>query len=139
MHTYLHEAGIGDELPPLDLPPITRTSLALFAGASGDYNPMHIDLDFARAAGMPDVFAQGMLPMAYLGRLLTQLAPLSHIREYGVRFTSITRLGDRLRCTARVAERFTADGERRVRVELLAADQNGEAKLTGAAIIALVQ
>ena len=55
---------LGDVLPPLDMPPINRTQLALFAGASGDHNPIHIDTDFARQAGMPDVFAHGMLGMA---------------------------------------------------------------------------
>ena len=59
--------NVGDALPPLSLPPLTRTTLALYAGASGDHNPMHIDIDFARAAGMPDVFAHGMLSMAWLG------------------------------------------------------------------------
>ena len=72
------EVSVGQELPPLKLPPITRTTLALFAGASGDHNPVHIDIDFARAAGMPDVFAHGMLSMAYLGRFLTQ-CPRRHI------------------------------------------------------------
>ena len=57
---------VGDELPPLELPPVDRRMLALFAGASGDHNPIHIDLDFARRAGMPDVFAQGMLGICLL-------------------------------------------------------------------------
>ena len=52
---------VGDTLPPLTLPPVNRTTLALFCGASGDHNPIHIDIDFARKAGMPDVFAHGML------------------------------------------------------------------------------
>src|SRR6478736_3981985 len=58
----------GQQLPPLTLPPLSRATLALYAGASGDHNPNHIDSDFARAAGMEDVFAQGMLAMAWLGR-----------------------------------------------------------------------
>ena len=66
---------VGDEIAPLALPPLTRATLALYAGASGDHNPVHIDIDFARAAGMPDVFAHGMLSMAWLGRLLTNWAP----------------------------------------------------------------
>lgn len=61
---------VGDILPALTFPPINRTTLFLFGGASGDYNPIHIDIDFARKSGMPDVFAHGMLGMAYLGRLL---------------------------------------------------------------------
>lgn len=59
---------MGDTLPVLKLPPVDRKTLALFAGASGDHNPIHIDLDFARRAGLPDVFAQGMLGMAWLAR-----------------------------------------------------------------------
>ena len=64
------ELNVGDTLPPLALAPINRTTLALFAGASGDHNAVHIDIDYARRAGMPDVFAHGMLSMAYLGRFL---------------------------------------------------------------------
>ncbi|MGD9549587.1 MAG: MaoC/PaaZ C-terminal domain-containing protein, partial [Burkholderiaceae bacterium] len=61
MNTPVKVLQVGDEMPVLELPPITRTTLALFAGASGDHNPIHIDIDFARKAGMPDVFAHGML------------------------------------------------------------------------------
>ena len=61
---------VGDQLPALQLGPVDRTTLALFGGASGDHNPIHIDLDFARKAGMKDVFAHGMLSMAFLGRLM---------------------------------------------------------------------
>ncbi|MBL4893408.1 MAG: hypothetical protein JKY59_00825 [Emcibacter sp.] len=67
---------VGDEIPPLSLKPISRTTLALFAGASGDHNPIHIDLDVAKSAGMDDVFCQGMLGMAYMSRLLTNMPRL---------------------------------------------------------------
>ena len=80
----------GTELPALPLAPISRTTLALFAGASGDHNPIHIDLDVARSAGLEDVFAHGMLSMAYLGRLLTGWVPQSRLRSFGVRFVAIT-------------------------------------------------
>ena len=81
---------VGDELAPLTVEPITRTTLALFAGASGDHNPIHIDLDVARGAGLDDVFAHGMLSMAYLARLLTDRFPQERIRSYRVRFAAIT-------------------------------------------------
>jgi len=84
---------VGDHLPALSLPPADRTMLALFAGASGDHNPMHIDVDFARRAGMPDVFAQGMLGMAWLARLLTGWATQSNLRCLDVRFIGVTHLG----------------------------------------------
>ena len=90
----LNDLAIGSALPPFVAPPLTRLTLALYAGASGDHNPIHVDLDFARRAGMPDVFAHGMLSMAYLGRLLTNWVPQQAIREFSVRFAAITQVGD---------------------------------------------
>ncbi|MCX7172171.1 MAG: MaoC family dehydratase [Proteobacteria bacterium] len=128
---------VGLSLPEIRFPPIDRTTLALFAGASGDHNPIHIDIDFARKAGMDDVFAQGMLPMAYLGRLLTGWAPQDRLRSFNARFAGITHLGDMLTCSGKVIERFARDGENLVRVEIQAANQHGEVKITGDALIAL--
>jgi len=128
---------IGDALPPLDMPALSRTTLALYAGASGDHNPVHIDIDFARKAGMADVFAQGMLSAAYLGRLLTRWVPQQNIRSLGMRFVGITHLHNAVRCTGRVAEKFEADGEQRVRLEITSTNQYGETKIAGEAVVAL--
>lgn len=128
---------VGDLLPALELPPINRTTLALFAGASGDHNPMHIDLDFARKTGMPDVFAQGMLSMAWLGRLITDWVPQSGLRRFSVRFLGITHLGNAIRCTGRVVEKLEEGTERLVRVEVKTANQYGQTKIVGEAIVAL--
>lgn len=128
---------VGDALPPLTLEPINRTTLALFAGASNDHNAIHIDIDFARRAGMPDVFAHGMLSMAYLGRLLTLWVDQRQLRQFGVRFVGITHLGHRITCSGRVVEKFEADGERRVKVEIQTANQYGETKILGDAVVAL--
>ena len=127
---------VGDALPPLVLPPITRTTLALFAGASGDHNQIHIDTDYARKAGMPDVFAHGMLSMAYLGRLLTQWVDQRQIRSFGVRFTGITHLGHQITCTGKVLQKFEVDGEQRVKLEVQTANQYGDIKVVGDAIVA---
>ena len=128
--------NVGDALPPLSLPPLTRTTLALYAGASGDHNPMHIDIDFARAAGMPDVFAHGMLSMAWLGRLLTEWAPQRDLREWSVRFSAITHVGERIVCTGRVTEKLERDGEPLIRVAVSTANEAGAIKLIGEALIA---
>ena len=64
------ELNVGDHLPVLSTNKISRTTLALYAGASGDFNPIHIDIDFAKSAGLDDVFAHGMLSMAYFQRCL---------------------------------------------------------------------
>ena len=121
----------------LNIAPITRHTLALYCGASGDHNPIHVDIDFAKAAGMPDVFAHGMLSMAYLGRLLTDLAPQAALRTFATRFTAITQLGAEITCTAKLVERFSEHGEGRARLEIKAVDQNNDVKLLGEAVVAL--
>ena len=129
--------SVGDELPALALPPVTRATLALYAGASGDNNPIHTDIDFARAAGMPDVVAHGMLSMAWLGRLLTNWAPQRDLREFSVRFSAMTQLGERIVCTGRVTEKLERDGEQLVRVAVATANEAGEVKVSGDAYLAL--
>jgi acyl dehydratase len=131
------DVKVGQELPPLALPPVDRTTLALFAGASGDHNPIHVDLDFARRAGMPDVFAHGMLGMAWVCRLLTAWAPQSRLRRVDVRFAGITHVGNAITCRGRVVEIVDAGGERCARVEVSAANQYGQTKIAGEALIAL--
>ncbi|TJY62973.1 dehydratase [Sinimarinibacterium sp. CAU 1509] len=128
---------VGDMLPPLQKPPITRHTLALFCGASNDHNPIHVDIDFARAAGMPDVFAHGMLSMAYLGQLLTHWVPQSALRSFAVRFSSITQLKDSITCQGRITEKFVDNGEHRARIELKAVNQDNDVKLIGEAVVAL--
>lgn len=127
----------GDTLPPLILPAINRTTLALYAGASGDHNPIHIDLDFARQARMPDVFAHGMLSMAYLGRLLTNWVPQRQIRHFHARFAGITHLGNAVHCTGKVVERLEQNGEQLLRVEIQSTNQYGEVKIIADALIAI--
>ncbi len=131
------ELAIGDAMPVLQLPPISRSTLALFAGASGDHNPIHIDIEFARKAGMKDVFAHGMLSMAYLARALTQWVPQRRILSYGVRFAAITHIGDRVQCSGRVVEKLTHAGRPCARMELTAAKRTGEVTLAGEALVAL--
>lgn len=132
-----NDVKVGDTLPTLKLAPVNRTTLALYCGASGDHNPIHVDIDFARKARMPDVFAHGMLSAAYLGRLVTGWAPQSQVRNVAIRFTGITHLGNEPTCTGVVVEKFEADGEQRVKLLIKCANQFGEEKLVGEAIIAL--
>lgn len=133
-HTDL---AVGARLFEKAFPAVTRHTLALYCGASGDHNPMHVDIDFARRAGFPDVFAHGMLVMAYLGQALSDAVPPSAIREFSTRFVAITQLGARLTCTGEIAEIFENDGEKRARLVLAARDEQGEVKLSGEAVVAL--
>jgi acyl dehydratase len=128
---------VGTEIPCLELPAINRTTLALFAGASGDHNPIHIDSDFAKKAGMPDVFAHGMLSMAYLGRMLTNWQPQSKLRRFSNKFSAITHLQDVITCSGQVVEMLEQDGEKLARCEIQAAKANGEKTLVGEALVAI--
>ena len=129
--------NVGDEPIDYENKPITRRALALYAGASGDHNPIHIDIDFAKSAGLDDVIAHGMLVMAYLGRGVTQWVPQSQMRSFIARFTAITRVGDKIRVTGKVVEKMEEDGEKRVKLELTAQNQDGEVKAGADAVVAL--
>ena len=128
---------IGTEIPGLELAPISSFTLALYAGASGDHNPIHIDSDFAKNAGMPDVFAHGMLSMAYLGRMLTNWQPQARLRKFGNRFAAITQLQDVISCSGKVVELIEHNGETLARCEIQAAKPDGEQTLVGEALVAL--
>ena len=137
MQTELDGTKVGDPVVDKTFPRITRSKLALYAGASGDHNPIHIDSDFARRAGFPDVFAHGMLVMGLLGQALTDAVRPDRLRSFSTRFVAITQLGATIRCEGTLAELFEAEGERRARLALTAMDENGEVKLAGEAIVAL--
>ena len=128
---------IGDMLPSLSLPPLTKATLALYADVSGDPNPIHVDAEFARAAGMPDVLAHGMLLMALLGLFLSQSAPLRELREFGLFFCELTFVGERITCTGRVVDKQERDGERLAKIEVKTTNDAGELKVVGDAWIAL--
>ena len=129
--------NVGDAIPSFTTEPVSRLTLALYATGSGDHHPLHLDQDYVRSKGMPDVFAHGMLGMAYLGRLLTQWVPQAAIRSFGVRFTAIAQVGERLVCTGKVVEKLEQAGEKCVRLELTCANEQGEAKHKADAVVAL--
>ncbi len=131
------ELAPGTTLPPLQGPTLTRTVLALFAGGSGDLNPIHLDLDVARSAGLDDVFAQGMLSMAVLGRLLTGWTEQRNLRSFRVRFASITPVNAEPLCSGTVVAVDEVDGERRATIELCVTLADGTVTLTGDAVVAL--
>ena len=135
MNFYLDNASVGDKIPDLVIEPITRSTLALYAGASGDHNPIHIDLDFAKEAGMKDVFAHGMLIMAYLGKAVTNIVPQSNLKNFSVRFSSITKIGDILTCSGEVKKIDKNNSKKTIVLDLIVSDEFGDMKISGVAII----
>ncbi len=109
---------VGDEIPAMISPPVSRHTLALYCGASGDHNPIHVDIDFAKSSGLDDVIAHGMLSAGYLGRMLTNWVPQSAIRNWKNRFTAMTLIGDSVTCSGKIVEKFEKDGEKFIRLEL---------------------
>ncbi len=111
---------VGDEIPALKIQPVSRHTLALYCGASGDHNPIHVDLDYAKSAGLDDVIAHGMLSAGYLARMLTDWVPQSAIRSMNNRFNAMTHIGDSVTCTGKVVEKFEKGNEKLVRLEMQA-------------------
>jgi acyl dehydratase len=122
---------VGMELPPLQVEPISRKTLALFAGASGDHQPSHIDIDAAKAKGRPDVIAHGMLVMAYVGRVLLDFVPQDRIRSYKARFVAVTPVYGQPTCTGHIV----AIHDGLATVELTATLADGTIVLRGEAVV----
>src|SRR5512145_3417457 len=99
---YFDEVEVGTDVPPLVKAPIQQIQLTRYAGASGDFNPIHQDDEFARAAGMGGVFAHGMLSMGFVAQALTDWAGAGTVRRLGVRFAALVRLRDTVTCGGRV-------------------------------------
>src|SRR5438094_7587212 len=106
---YFDDVTVGDELPPLVKGPIQQIQLTRYAGASGDFNPIHQDDEFARAAGMGGVFAHGMLSMGFVGQAVTDWSGAGTVRKLGVRFAALVRLKDVVTCRGRVIATSSGD------------------------------
>jgi len=113
---------------------LTRTQIVQYAGASGDYNPLHTDEPFARdVVGYPGVFAHGMLTMGMTGRLLTDWVGDGQLLEYGVRFTAQVWPGDTLTATATIREITERDGVPVVLIDIVTVNQSGTTVVAGTA------
>lgn len=132
-----NDINVGDAIPETVKGPITRTQLALFAGASGDHNPIHLDDEEARKGGLPGVIAHGMLNMAYLGQLLSNAVPVRNIRAFNARFVAMAVPGDTITCRGEVAEKRQEGGENLLDLNIRAVNQKDETVLDGTASVAL--
>jgi acyl dehydratase len=134
---YFDDVKVGDELPSLVKGPIQQIQLTRYAGASGDFNPIHQDDEFARAAGMGGVFAHGMLSMGFVAQAVTDWAGAGRVRKIGVRFAGLVRLKDTVTCRGRVIGTSQKDGVNLVELDVWAESQKGEKVVTGKATVSL--
>jgi acyl dehydratase len=126
----------GDEAPAVSHE-LTRTDLVMYAGASGDFNPMHHDEVKAKEAGLPSVFGHGMFSMGLLGRAITDWVGIGNLRNFKVRFTKQTWPGETLTSKIVVTAKRKDDGENLVDLDVSLTNQSGEVKVSGTAVAAL--
>ena len=134
---YFEAVRVGEELPALTKTPVDRVQLARYAGASGDFNPVHVDETYAKSLGMPSVYAPGMLVMGFLGQLVSDWARGTQLRRYSVKFSKIVWPGDTVVCKGRVTERWGDEGRYFAELDVWAENQKGELVLRGGAQIQL--
>jgi len=133
------DLSVGAEAPPLVVENISRTHFVRYAGASGDFNPMHHDDTVATSIGNPSVFGHGMLTAGLMARVLKDWFGPAALRRFQVRFSKQVWPGETLSCTATVTGLRDAEesGVGLVDVECQVVNQDGEAKLTGSATAAV--
>jgi acyl dehydratase len=133
------DLSVGAEAPPLVVENISRTHFVRYAGASGDFNPMHHDDTVATSVGNPSVFGHGMLTAGLMARVLKDWFGPAALRRFQVRFSKQVWPGETLSCTATVTGLRDAEesGVGLVDVECQVVNQDGEAKLTGTATAAV--
>ena len=129
----LDSVAVGD-VAPSRAHTLTRTDLVMYAGASGDFNPMHTDDSAARAAGLPSVFGHGMLSMGLLGSALTDYVGVGNLRSYKVRFTKQTWPDEVLTTSIVVTGIREEAGEKLVDLEVSLANADGQVKVAGEAV-----
>jgi acyl dehydratase len=128
---------VGDERSQVVVSDLKRTQIAMYAGASGDFNPLHTDEPFAtRVAGNPTVMSHGMLVMGMVGQMLTDWVGTERVRRYRARFQAPTWPGDTISVTARVEEITDVGGERHATVSVEATSKDGAVTvLSGSATV----
>ena len=136
MHSWNYElAKAGEVLPKLTIEPISRASLALYAVASGDHNPIHIDNSYSNHVGYPDLIVHRMFITRYRGRILTDNINQSKILEYDVRFISVTNISDQLTCSGIVKTIREIDDKKEMELDLIVKNQFNDIKLNGYSLV----
>lgn len=125
----------GDEMPVFTTPELGLTHFVRYAGASGDFNPLHHDDEFAKARGNPSVFGHGMLTAGILAQAIARWAGPTLVRAYRVRFSKQVWRKDILSCGAKVLKIYEENGLARADLECWVKNQNGETVLTGSATV----
>ena len=130
------DLSIGVELPERTFGPLSRTDFVRYQGASGDFNPIHHDEEFARSAGFDTVFSVGMLQAGLLATYCTDLLGPANVRRFKTQFREQVWPGDRLIASARVVQVYEADEEARIDLDITMTRAGGGVAISGMATFA---
>lgn len=130
------EYEVGTELPEHAIGPIKHMDLVRYAGASGDFNPIHTDPAMAEEVGLGGTIAHGMYVMAQVGRLSTNWVHPLQVKSFGVKFRGMSRPGEKIICRGKVKRKKEVDGEKLLTVTVEAVNEDNEVKVGGELIVA---
>jgi len=131
---YLEDIRAGDEALPVVVANITRTHIVKYAGASGDFNPIHHDELYAIRGGNDRVFAMGMMTAGFLSHMITDWVGDGKLRQYRVRFARQVWPGDTITCKGKITRKYTKEGKNFMEAEVFAENQRGEKMITGSIV-----
>ena len=122
---------MGYEIPETNIGPFNQNDLVKYAKASGDFNPIHLDKEYAKTMGLDDVIAHGMLVMANLGSNIANSNSVSFLKHFSVQFCSITRLEEELICRGEVSKIEKNNQKKIITLKLKVVNLVGEVKIVG--------
>lgn len=133
---YFEDINENDELNSFDVT-VSRTHMVKMAGAGGDFNPLHHDDEFARSAGLPSVFAMGLMHGGFLSRVVTDWAGDGVIKRYKIQFRGMVWPNETITCKGSVIRKYREKDENLADCQLLVVNQGGEIKIMGEAMVSL--
>lgn len=134
---YYEDVVVGGEVKPLVKQPTTR-QLVMWAGASGDYNPIHYDQDFALSHGLPGVIVHGQLVTCFLGQLMTDWAgKQGRLQKLVCSYKAMNYPGEAITCRGQISQKYEANGKHCIECTVWAENPRGEKTVTGKAVVVL--
>jgi len=134
---YYEDVAVGDEITSLVKQP-TTCQLVMWAGASGDYNPIHYDKDFAQSQGLAGVIVHGQLVACFLGQLITDwIGEQGMVKRFSCSYRSMNFPGDVLTCKGKVTKKYVETGKHYVGCDIWAENPKGEKTVPGRATVIL--
>ncbi len=134
---YYEDIEVGEEITPLVKQPTTR-QLVMWAGASGDYNPIHYDKDYARSRGLDGVIVHGQLVYCFLGQLMTDWAGEGgSLLKLTCSYRGMNFPGEAITCRGKVARKYVENGQKHVECNVWVENTRGEKTVSGRAVVVM--